>query len=203
MSGQVNFWERFRATLLPTVNQTLGALGLSAALLALAQSQSLMHRLGISSAAITTSQIQFHDRFDVILRSSIASHIALVTFWATIGLIAYLICWGAYNILIEARNEVTLATEYTNRGHWRGPYETLALKAAAATGLALIIGSLWFGLSFWMALSGRVISHPDPSSVTGAVIAVVGLALQLYLLLAFVQFTFTPWYRMQTFTDLA
>jgi hypothetical protein len=166
-----------------------------------AQLQGILPRIGITPQAISASQVQFHDRFDVILRSPIAAQLALMTFWALVGLVAYLICWGVYNALIEARNEVTLSTAYTNRGHWRGPYETLAVKAVAGVGLAVILSNFWSGLSLWIALSSLALGQPSPENVGLALVGVVGLALQLYAVLVFIQLTFTPWYRAESFTD--
>jgi hypothetical protein len=208
MAFQLSFVERLRTVVVPTSTQVLGSLFISLALLTLSQSQSIIKRFGISPAAIDATQNQFQSRLEVILRSPIASSIALLTFWATVGLVAYLICWGIYNLLVEARNEVTLTTAYTNRsdynhpGHWRGPFETLALKAAAAVGLAVIISSLRYGVSYWLALSAGVLENTSLPTALAALGAVFGLALQLYLVLMFVQLTFTPWYRVKTFTDV-
>lgn len=202
MSAKLTFSQRLMAVIVPTKAQTLGCFFLALLVLTLAQSQSLLALIGLKGALLQASQDQFHARFEVILRSPFASQTALVTFWATVGLIAYLICWGAYNLVIEARNEVTLNTSYTNRGHWKGPQETLALKGVSAVGLAAVIGTLRFGLSFWMALSGRFLSGPTASDIGFALLAVVGLAVELYLVVVFVQLTFTPWYRIQTFTDV-
>jgi hypothetical protein len=164
------------------------------------QSQTILNSLGISHAALSVSGDQLHQRFDAVLRSSLASQVALMTFWATVGLIAYLICWGAYNVIIEARNEVTLNTAYTNRGHWRGPYETLALKAAGAVGLAITFGLLKYSLSFWVSLSASAFNSPSPSAILAALAAVLVFAIHLYFVFMFIQLTFTPWYRAQAFT---
>jgi hypothetical protein len=202
----VSFGRRLLAVIVPTAGQALGALFLSLALLTLAQSQSVLKSLGITGAALDATQAEFHSHVDAILHSAIASQIALITFWATVGLVAYLICWGLYNILIEARNEITLTTAYANRSdpsskHWRGAIETLALKAASGVGLALLISSLWTGLSFWLVLSSNVLSQPSLTTAASAVGAVLGFALQLYAVFAFIQLTFTPWYRAETFTQ--
>jgi len=202
MSAQLSFADRFLEVALPTSVQTLSCSFLSLLILALTQTQSIIQRLGITTSQLSASSAQFHARFDTVLRSNIASQAALITFWATVGLVAYLVCWGLYNLLIEARNEVTLNTAYTNRGHWRGVKQTLALKAAAALGLVLMIWSLRYGGSLWVALSARFIDHLSVGSVLAAVVSLVGLAVQLYLVLAFILLTFTPWYRVQTFTDV-
>jgi hypothetical protein len=202
MSAKLTFTQRLMAVIVPTKAQALGSSFIALLLLSLGQSQTLLAKIGLTGPLLMASQDQFHTRFDVILRSPFASQTALVTFWATVGLIAYLICWGAYNLIIEARNEVTLSTSYTNRGHWRGPHETLALKAVSAIGLAIAIGTMRYGLSFWLVLSGRFLINPTVTDIGLALLAVVGLAAELYLVLVFAQLTFTPWYRIQTFTDV-
>jgi hypothetical protein len=204
MSVQLTLADRLQVVVVPTTAQTLASLFVALVFLIAVQSQLLLKSLGITGPILTAAQKQFHDRLDILLTLPIVSQITLITFWAAIGLVAYLLCWGVYNILIEARNEVTLTTAYTNRGnpHWRGPRETLGLKAAAALGLALMIGSLRFGLPFWLAVTGQALSRPTPLGVIWAILSVAGLALQLYLILVFIQLTFTPWYRIQTFTDV-
>jgi len=201
MSAPLPFAKRLLVVLLPTTGQIIGSLCLALLIVCLAQSRSLVAHIGLPAYATATTGAQITARFDAILTSPITSQAALVTFWALIGLVIYLICWGAYNALIEARNEVTLTTSYTNRGHWRSSYHTLALKSVSAVGLALIIWSLWQGIAFWLALSAEVITHPSLLSSAQALAGVMGLALQLYLVLMFVQLTFSPWYRAETFTD--
>ena len=202
MSAQLTVTQRIMAVIVPTKAQTLACFFLALLILTLAQSQSLLAKIGLKGALLQASQAQFHSRFEVILRSPLASQTALVTFWATVGLVAYLICWGAYNLIIEARNEVTLTTSYINRGHWKGPQQTLALKAVAAVGLAMVIDTMRIGLSFWIALSGRFIVTPSVSDIALALLSVIGVGTQLYLIVVFVQLTFTPWYRIQTFTEV-
>lgn len=190
-------FHRLLKVALPTLAQGLGSFFLALLLLFIAQSQAILDRLGITQAAIHSAGGQLHDRFELLLHSPVTANLALMTFWATIGLIAYIICWGGYNILIEARNELTLNTSYVNRGHWRGAPETLALKAVAAVGLAVVVGTIAYGLSLYLALASRFLTQLDPISSLQALAAVCGLALHLYLILVFVQLTITPWYRYE------
>ena len=125
----------------------------------------------------------------------------MVTFWATVGLIAYLICWSTYNVLIEARNEVTLETKYTNRGHWIGAVETLGLKAVGGMVLIGLVALLKPGLALWLALAIPIFTTPTMYNTALAGIAVVGLAVQLYLIFACVLLAISPWYREEAFTD--
>lgn len=206
MSARVSFISRFMAVALPTKTQGLVAVAAAIIILVASRAQQVLAYLGLANpglnnAALDASRIQLHDRFELVATSQIASNLALVTFWASVGLIAYLVCWSAYNVIIEARNEVTLETQYTNRGHWKGPLETLGLKAACAVGLIIVVSLSKSGLAFWLALAFPVLSDPTWQNIAAALGAVVGLAVQLYLILALALLTFTPWYREETFTD--
>jgi hypothetical protein len=187
--------DRIKQTAVPTLPQALGSVLFSLIFLLAAQFDAFLSRLGITSTALDMTRDQIGPRIGVILRSPVASQAALLTFWATVGLVAYLICWGAYNLLIEARNEVTLNTAYTNRGHWRGPFETLSLKASSAVGLAIALWSVRYGISVWLVLSHGILTETSVTTAILAIMAVLGLALQLYVVLVFIQLTFTPWYR--------
>lgn len=201
MSAELTFRERFLAIVVPTGGQVVWVLLASLVVVILTQSRSLLESLGVNSGVLRTVSEQFHSHFDGILRSEFASQIAVITFWAVVGLIAYLICWGAYNLLVEARNEVTLNTVYTNRGHWRSPWHTLGLKAVAAIGLGLGVASMWNGITLWMAFVSSAITDPGPSSALLALLGWAGQAVHLYIIFALVQLTFTPWYRAGAFTE--
>lgn len=207
MTQPLTFADRLRSIVKPTTAQVLAFILLALILLLASQFTPFLARLGITSAALDVTKTQLNSRLEVVLQSPIAAQAALLAFWATVGLVAYLICWGVYNLLIEARNEVTLTTAYTNRTdysdtkHWHGPFETLALKASAAVGLAVMLWSLRFGVSFWLALVAGVLSNTTLISALEALLAVFGLALQFYAVFVFIQLTFTPWYRVITFTD--
>jgi hypothetical protein len=195
MTMQLDLSDRLNQVVVPTSTQALGSGLLALIFLLLTQIDSFLTRVGITTGALDATKTQLGPRIEVVLRSPIASQAALLTFWATVGLVAYLICWGAYNLLIEARNEVTLNTAYVNRGHWRGPFETLALKATWAVGLVIVLWSLRYGVSFWLALSHGVLTDTSISTAILAIVAVLGLAVQIYMVLVFIQLTFTPWYR--------
>ncbi len=200
MSAQPSILHRLVAVLTPTPTQALGSIVIALLLLAGSYSEQLLRLLGIGDVAITATRTQLHERFDVLLSSPVASALALVTFWASVGLVAYLVCWSGYNLLIEARNEVTLTTEYTNRGHWRGHLETLALKAAGAVAFILAVTLVKPGLALWIALAAPALAQPSIPNTAIALGAAFGLALQLYVVLALALVTFTAWYRAETFT---
>lgn len=201
MAVPVPFSQRLLAVVIPTKVQALGSMVLGLLIIVSGQFASVLSRLGITTADIMSVQTQFNERFGVILRSSVAGQFAVVVFWAIIGLVAYLICWGLYNVLVEARNEVTLTTEYTNRGHWRSPIYTLALKTVSAVLLMVAVATFWYGLALWWALLGQALILSTPVTWALAVLGVIGCAAQLYLLLVGFQLTFTPWYQEQAFTE--
>jgi hypothetical protein len=201
MAMQITIARRLVEELIPTKAQALICIVLALMLLVGAEAQQVLHLLGIGNIALDATKSELQGRFTTILTSSIASATALVTFWASVGLIAYLICWGAYNVLIEARNEVTLRTQYTNRGHWHGATQTLALKAMGALPLIGLVAALKPGLALWLALVVPLLATISVNSIIFGILATLGLAVQLYLMLAFALLTFTPWYRSQAFAE--
>jgi hypothetical protein len=180
---------------IPTPLQVLLAVMGSLAFLIFTQFDRFLALLGIGDVALNAAGSAVHTRFEAILTSQVAASAALVTFWATIGLIAYLICWSVYNVLIEARNEVTLNTQYTNRGMWRAHFETLGIKLICAALLLLLVYLLKAGLALYVALWLPLLAGFDTSSVVAALGAVLGLAVHLYAILVAAMLTITPWYR--------
>jgi hypothetical protein len=194
------FSDRLSSQLIPTATQVFGTVALSVLIIGASQSRQILTALNITNGSIDGLSKQLHSHLDVILRSAIVSHFALIVFWAIVGLIAYLICWGVYNVFVEARNEVTLSTDYTNQGHWKGAQQTLAIKAVSAVCLVVVLGTLTTGVSLWLAVSALAIAHVSMWSIGEVLTAILGLAMQLYIIILFVQLTFTPWYRPEVFT---
>ena len=200
MSAPLSLGQRLIRVLRPTSLQVLFSFAVSAAILLIGQSQQMLQALGIESRAIESTRAEFNDRFDIILHSPIISNMALIVFWATVGLAAYLVWWIAYNFIIEARNEVTIETEYTNRGRRTTEiFRTLLIKLVAGAALIGALSLFKYGLSLWAALFTVFLQSIDLTNAAWALAAVVGLALQLYFTLALVQLTFTPWYRQEAY----
>jgi hypothetical protein len=199
MAAGRTFQQRFFSVVLPTKTQAVLSLIVAVIILEGHQIKSLLPVLGVSTESADAAWSIFHSLSSRILTTELASNTALITFWATVGLAAYLICWAAYNVLIEARNEVTLETQYTNRQHWRGPFQTLALKAMGAGLLLASLAALPAGFDAWSALSTAVHGF-SLTNVGYSLLAIIGMAVQLYLVLAFVLVAITPWYRPEAFT---
>ncbi|QQR52726.1 hypothetical protein IPG36_01205 [bacterium] len=201
MSAPLPFQQRFLAIIIPTPAQYAIAFVTSSVMLVLAHSKGILEMMEINSDAVNAVNNQFHAFFDGWLQSPIISQIAVMAFWAAVGLVAYLICWAGYNALIEARNEVTLKTAYTNRGPGSNSVRNLGIKAVAAGALLANLALLQVGIMYWFNLFGRFSTEQSYMSVVWALLAVFGMAAQLYLVLACIQLTFTPWYRAEAFTE--
>jgi phage shock protein PspC (stress-responsive transcriptional regulator) len=201
MSARVPFGRRLAFVLIPTPAQALTSFLLSVIIIIGAQSQRALAFIGIGDTALNVSRLAINGRVEPVLSSQISETAALITFWSAIGVVAYLVCWICFSLYAQARNELTLTTEYTNRGHWRGPYETLGLKAIGALGLLGGVASLKPGITLWLAMAGHFLAAPTTPNAIQALMAILGLAIQFYLILALVLVTFTPWYRAEAFTD--
>ncbi len=200
MSAQVPFRRRLAYVLIPTPAQSLTCLLVALIIIIAAQSQQALAFVGIDDKALSLFSLAVHGRIGPLLASRFSETFALITFWSVVGVVAYLVCWIGFSLYAQARNELTLTTEYTNRGHWRGPYETLGLKAAGAVCLLAGVTLLKSGITLWLSMAGHFLAAPSTANGLLALVAVLGLAIQLYSLLALALVTFTPWYRPEAFT---
>lgn len=190
----------FLSVIVPTRLQLLTAVLVSSAVLVVGNMDTILVSLGISSGAIAYAMNGLHTTFNAALNSPIMSNIVLVAFWALVGLGTYLVSWAGFNIIVEAQNEVTLKKDYTNRGHWKGPWQTLGLKMLF--GLVLVAMLMEFApiLVFWNQLILQSLSAPLEYAIGGFAGAILGFAAQIYLVLAAVILTFSSWYTEKSFT---
>lgn len=203
MQEKVQLSDKLIAAILPTAGQAAISFALAGVMLMATHAKGLMSAIGAPQAVVDAAGAEFQSALKMILGSQIASNAALIAFWATVGLIVYLLSWSAYNVLVQARNEVTLNTAYTNRGHWHSPFATLGLKVASAFALVATLALLSPGFHLWFGLFDDFLAQLSPSSAALMIASVVGIAAQLYLVFAAAVLTFTPWYRAETFTDSA
>ncbi len=201
MSAQFSFRRRLALVLIPTPIQLLACVVVALVLIIGVYSQRILALIGIDDMALSVTRLALHGRFESVLSSPISQTVALATFWSGVGIVAYLVSWIGLSLFNQARNELTLTTEYTNLGHWRGPYETLGLKFIGAAALLVCVALLKPGLALWLFLVSALLAAPSPIGGLIALVAALGLAAQLYLILAFAFVTFTPWYRPEAFTD--
>jgi hypothetical protein len=201
MSAQFSFRRRLALVLIPTPSQALACFILAIVLLIGPHVAQILSLIGLSDSALSILKLSVRGWLESVLTMPISQTVAFMTFWLGVGLITYLVCWLGLILLSQARNELTLTTNYTNRGHWQGPYETLALKCVGAAVLVTCVAILKPGLVLWLGVVGTYFSGPNLSGGLFALFATLGFAVQLYLILAFALVTFTPWYRAEAFTD--
>lgn len=195
------FIRNFKLVLIPTRFQIGAALVLAWLILVFTQIHDILAKFGIGQAAVDLARTELTGQFGGILRSAITANLTLVTFWATVGLIAYLVCWAAYNAVIEARNQVTLETQYKNRQHYFGRWETLGMKTGAGVLLVIYLVLFKYGFMLWLGLSAAFVADSNIGYFLISLLAWAGLAAQLYGLLVLLQLTFTAWYQLDAFTD--
>ena len=179
----------------PTAAQTFSFIGLALVIVLAANIRQIYALAGIEATALNAALDQFQAQTSGILTSQFASTATLVTFWAIIGMIAYLICWSAYNFMIEARNEVTLKTQYTNQGHRTSGIGGFIAKLVAGGFLLLLLMMFRPGFAYWLELAAPAFIDLVPEAIAMGVAAVLGLAAQLYLVLVLSLATIKPWYR--------
>jgi hypothetical protein len=201
MNRDLTLWGRFVKVVSPTKLQILSTVLLSVAVLMAVQSAEILHRLGISDTAVQDSQSQVQERFSVVSHSLLASNIALVGFWSIVGLVAYLICWAGYNFFVEARNEVTLETQYENLGGHGGIVRAIVVKTVAMIGLVAIIFIFQYVLSLAVALTGPVIEQIFAGNLVAAIAGIFILSVEIYLVFTFFALAFSAWYRQEAFTE--
>jgi hypothetical protein len=192
---QPTFSQKIAKALIPSPVQTFIAISVGFVIVVAANIREIYALFGIDSTALNAVLDQYQHRTSGVLTTQLANQAALITFWAVVGVVAYLICWSFYNFMVEARNEVTLKTQYTNQGRSQGKLAAIGIKVVCA---ALLLASLYLlrsGFSMWLALAAPAFTDLNLFNIAAAVGAVLGLAAQLYLVLALAMATFTPWYR--------
>ena len=201
MSAQFSFRRRLALVLIPTPSQVVACALVAIVVILGAHAQRVLALIGINNMALSVTRVAVHGRFETILNSPISQTVALITFWSGVGVVTYLICWFGLSLFNQAHNELTLTTEYTNRGHGRGPYDALILKTIGAAALIAAVALLKPGLALWLAMAGAFLATPTAIDGLYSIFAALGLAAQIYLVLACALATFTPWYKAEAFTD--
>lgn len=109
---------------------------------------------------------------------------AIALFWAALGVIVYFIYLGIRNVAVEVRNDVVIGTQYKKPGSLLSQLRRPALKSVLAMVFVVSVGaSAALGLPFWLSMFGGVFMPGITMLVIlAAPLAIVGLALNLYML---------------------
>jgi hypothetical protein len=198
MIESVAMGRRLLRVLTPTPLQAFTSITLAVIVLGIAQGSQILDHLGILPAAILMLQARLLNAVDFITHLPLVANVTLVAFWATVGLAAYLVCWALYSLMIEARNEVTLDTQYANGRHWIAALKAVGIKAVAGCFfiIYLVVFSALFGV--WMNLSNAIFDQAGIGEIISLGLAVGGLTVQIYALIILLQLVLTPWYRPES-----
>lgn len=195
MTSRTSIGRKIISVLTPTLGQTLFAVLIALVIVIAVNIHQVFILSGIDRGALDTVLGQYNQHTSGFLTTKAAGSAALITFWAMIGMAAYLICWCAYNLMIEARNEVTLTTQYTNQGRRAVNFVSIGIKIISAALLLGVIALQRPGFDFWLTMAQPAFQNLSLINILTAAGAVLGLAAQLYLIFAMIVATFTPWYR--------
>lgn len=115
----------------------------------------------------------------------------IALFWALVGLMAYGVYLAVTNAIVEARNEIVIDTEYTNRGAGSNAYNGVFKQLGSGVFLIIIIiiSALWL-LPVWSHLFETAIFFDlTVMNVFVSIVGVVGLTINQYLIWALFQVT--------------
>lgn len=117
--------------------------------------------------------------------------LVVALFWGTIGLIAYTLVWGLVNMIIEARNEVTLETAYVNKGRLdrrlTGPLIQMGL-ALLLFGVLIITALATIPL--WVNFFADFLIVWKPVALLYLLGSVVGTTINIYLIWVLIRAVF-------------
>jgi hypothetical protein len=181
-----------RKVLLPTAGQALVSLLASIVLIGFLYREQILQRIKNGTSAQLINQIGYGNALSRVTNGPIIHTAVIVAFWSGVGLVAYTIVWSFINVMIEARNEVVLETEYTNKAaltqRMRTPLAQLALAAGLFGGL--IACAKWV-FPFWLDLAATAISTAQIWKASVMLLApIFGIALTIYLLILLGQLVF-------------
>lgn len=184
--------QSLKRVLLPTFGQAFGSLAAAVLLIGVLYRDQIVHRVQDGPGAHVFDQIHYGDSLSGVTNSPIIHTAVIVAFWSGVGLVAYTIVWSVINVMIEARNEVVLETEYTNKSAFAQRIRTPLLQLALATGLfsGLLLSAKWV-FPFWLGLADMGLRAAGTLQLAGLIAAsALGTGLTIYLLVLIGQLVF-------------
>jgi len=184
--------QSFKRVLLPTIGQAVGCLGVAVALIGFLYRQQILQRIQQGSGIQVFGQLNYGETLASVTNSPIIHTAVIIGFWSGVGLVAYTIVWSIINVMIEARNEVVLETEYTNKSALAQRIRTPLLQLALAAGLfvGLLVGAKWV-FPFWLGMANTALRATGALPAVGyGLLSVFGMGLTIYLLVLMAQLVF-------------
>ena len=184
--------QNLRQVLLPTFGQALGSLTASLLLIGVLYHNEILQRIENGSGTLPLNQIHYGSILAGVSDSPIIHFAVIFAFWGGVGLVAYTIVWSMINVMIEARNEVVLETEYTNKSALAQRLRTPLLQLALAAGLfAGLLASAKWVFPYWLKLADTAFrSTALTQTAAYGLAAVLGTGLTIYILILIGQLVF-------------
>jgi hypothetical protein len=185
--------DSLRDILTPSWYQLLVCLFVAVAMLAVASSRILagfVDSTGLLSGPYTKQVVDAN--LSAFSHISAVNIIVIIAFWSVVYLVVYTLFWFITNVLVEARNELIVGTEFANQGNpidrFKAPFIQLALGIILV--LFLIISCL-FGFPNWLSLmQNALLNFTQPASILFAVGGLVACVANLYALWSLAQIVF-------------
>lgn len=125
-------------------------------------------------------QASFASQLQAWFSAPILNMITLVVFWVAVGLLAYAVLYWVYNIITEARNEVVVEQEYTNRASLEERKKWPIIEIGLLAGLVVLaILTLTMFFPIWNSLFIGAI-YDVPSNWLGAALGFVGSVVGMF-----------------------
>lgn len=185
--------DDIRKILIPTLGQTVASVLISIIILVIIYRELILNKIfGDSAELINFARDSYTARLATLNNNVILNKLAIGLFWSVLGLVAYTLLWAAFNVIIEARNEVVVGTEFTNKARFaqrvKAPLTQISLAALLFIFLG-VTGKLL--LPLWLDLFHTgVLTIPNWHGLITTIAAVIGLAANFYLVAIFIQLVF-------------
>lgn len=190
--------EQLRQIFVPTANQVWICLTLSLVTFLVAFRELILskffHQGASSSLNVVTPYLEdsYNIQLGHISQLSATDFLVKAVFFAGIGLVAYVVFLAISNVVIEARNEVVIEAEYTNKGQAETRVRRPFLQITTAVGLFIfLLISAQALLPIWLdGFQGFLLNLPTPSAFISLLVGLVGLAVNVYLVWSIAQVVF-------------
>lgn len=186
--------QSLKRVLTPTPIQAISCIMTSLVVMIALYRDQLWHRIQTATGSVGAelTMLDYSGSLANIVQSPILRTAMIVGFWSAIGLLAYTVVWSLVNVLIEARNEVVLETEYTNRGALWSRLKVPLLQLGLGVALILSIYlSARLTLPLWLDLmSTAMVSVELWQTLVYAAFAILGASVNLYAVIVLGQLVF-------------
>lgn len=186
-------FDRLKRIIWPTGLQTFASALLATAVVIGVYQSVLVPRL-YGTALVSQAEIDQGRQTDLIKLNSFSPVRTgvQVGFWALVGIACYLVYLAITNAIIETRNEMTIDTQYANRGRFSRHMRQYGYQLLAAIGLiAFLALTASLLLPFWQRLiDALVFDGPTVAHAASAVVGWLGLAATIYVGWMLVELTF-------------